>query len=164
MRRWWANLESREQRMLLFALVSVVVLGGHMFLVEPFMMQRELLISRVEAQKKLKMHLENVAQEANALRDKANSAKKLSGKGGNTLLAVVSTTSRSNGVKDSMKRIAPEGNRKARIWLEDAPFDQIVAWLTSVTSSYVVKIDSVNVNAEEIPGVVRAKLTLATPK
>jgi len=162
MKKWLANLQPRERRVLGFGLVSLVVLGGYIFLLEPLIEQREQLLTRVAVQKKLKVHLGRVAQEAKTLRFKAESAIKLSGTGGDTLLAVVSNTSRKSGIKKSMKRIAPEGSSKARIWLEEASFDQLITWVTSISSAYMVNVDSINITADDVPGQVRAKLTLVT--
>ena len=162
MTKWWASLQAREQKMLGFGFIALVIMGGYMFLVEPLTEQKDQLTTRVAAQNNLKSHLEKIAAEAKLLRSKASGAKKLSGSGKDTLLAVVSKTSRENGIKDSMKRITPEGNKKARIWLEDASFNQLIAWVTSISSSYAINVESINITAEDTPGQVRAKLTLVS--
>ncbi len=140
MTKWWATLQDREKKALGFGVIGLVVMGGYLFLVEPFMEQRDLLTTRVAAQKNLKTHLEGVAQEAKSLRSNASGAKKLSGSGRDTLLAVISKTSRQNGIKESMKRITPEGSDKARIWLEGASFDQMILWVMAVNKTYGIKV------------------------
>ncbi len=162
MAKWWATLQVREKNTLVFGSIAFVLMMSYLFVVEPLVEQSDLLTTRVAAQKKLKSHLERVGLEAKALRANAGGAKKLSGSGKDTLLAVVSKTSRQNGIKESMKRITPEGSEKARIWLEEASFDQMIAWLTAVGSSYAITVENINVTAEDEPGQVRAKLTLAT--
>jgi len=164
MTKWWSTLQAREKKVLGFGSVAFVVLMGYLFLVEPLMEQREQLTTRVAAQKNLKSYLEKVAAEAKSLRSNASGTKKLSGSGKDTLLAVVSKTSRQNGIKESMKRITPEGSKKARIWLEDASFDQMVSWITAVSRSYAISVENINVTAEDMPGQVRAKLTLVATK
>jgi len=164
MTKWWATLQDREKKMLGFGVIALVVMGGYLFLVEPFIEQQDLLTTRVVAQKNLKTHLEGVAQEAKSLRANASGEKKLSGSGKETLLAVVSKTSRQNGIKDAMKRITPEGSDKARIWLEGASFDQMISWVMAINKSYGIKVENINVSAEDEPGQVRAKLTLVTKK
>jgi len=164
MTKWWSTLQAREKRVLGLGSIAFVVMMGYLFLVEPLMEQKEQLTTRVAAQKNLKTHLERVALEAKSLRSKGGGAKKLSGTGNNTLLAVVSKTSRQNGIKESMKRITPEGSKKASIWFEDASFDQIISWITSVSRSYAITVDNINITAEDSPGLVRAKLTLVTAK
>jgi len=164
MTKWWSTLQAREKKVLGLGSMAFVLMMGYLFLIEPFMEQRELLTTRVAAQKNLKAHLERVALEANSLRSQSGGAKKLSGTGNDTLLAVVSKTSRQNGIKESMKRITPEGSRKASIWFEDASFDQMISWITSVNRSYAITVDNINITAEDAPGMVRAKLTLVTTK
>ncbi len=162
MAKWWATLQTREKKILAFGSVAFVLMMGYLFVIEPLVEQSDLLTTRVVAQKKLKLHLERVALEAEALRANVGGTKKLSGSGKDTLLAVVSKTSRQNGIKESMKRITPEGSKKARIWLEEASFDQMISWLTVISRSYLITIKNINVTAEDEPGQVRAKLTLAT--
>ncbi len=164
MTKWWATLQAREKKMLGFGFIALVVMGGYLFLIEPFMEQRALLTTRVAAQKNLKAHLERVAAEAESLRSNASGAIKLSGSGKDTLLAVVSKTSRKNGIKEAMKRITPEGSSKARIWLEDASFDQMITWVMAINGTYGINVENINVSAGDKPGEVRAKLTLVTKK
>ncbi|MCF6354436.1 MAG: type II secretion system protein M [Candidatus Polarisedimenticolaceae bacterium] len=164
MTKWWATLQAREKKMLGFGFIALVVMGGYLFLIEPFMDQSTLLTTRVAAQKNLKTHLERVALEAKSLRSNAGGAIKLSGSGRDTLLAVISKTSRKNGIKEAMKRITPEGSGKARIWLEDASFDQMIAWLMIINGTYGINVENINVSAADEPGLVRAKLTLVATK
>ena len=164
MMKWWSTLQAREKKTLGLGSVAFVVMMGYLFLVEPLMEQSDLLTTRVAAQKNLKSHLERVALEAKSLRSKAGGAKKLSGTGNDTLLAVVSKTSRQNGIKEAMKRITPEGSKKASIWFEDASFDQMISWITSISRSYAITVDNINITTEDAPGLVRAKLTLVTAK
>jgi len=164
MMKWWATLQLREKKILAFGAIALVLMGGYLFVVEPFVEQKEQLTTRVAAQKKLKFHLEKVALEAKSLRTNAGDAKKLSGSGKDTLLAVVSKTSRQNGIKESMKRITPEGSKKARIWFEEASFDQLVSWVASISRSYAITVENISITAEDEPGQVRAKLTLVTTK
>lgn len=164
MTKWWATLQVREKKMLGFGFIALLVMGGYLFLIEPFIDQSALLTTRVAAQKNLKTHLERVALEAKSLRSNAGGAIKLSGSGRDTLLAVVSKTSRKNGIKEAMKRITPEGSSKARIWLEDASFDQMIAWLMAINGTYGINVENINVSAADEPGLVRAKLTLVATK
>jgi len=164
MKKWWATLQAREKNVLGFGSVAFVILMGYLLVVEPLMEERDQLVTRVAVQKKLKAHLERVGVEAKALRLNSGGAKKLSGSGRDTLLAVVSKTSRQNGIKESMKRITPEGSQKARIWLEEASFDQMITWITAVSRSYAINVENINVTAEDSPGQVRAKLTLVAIK
>ena len=164
MKKWWATLQDREKKTVVLGAIALVVMGGYLFVVDPFMEHRDLLTTRVAAQKSLKIHLERVALEAKSLRSNATATQSLSGSGKETLLAVVSKTSRKNGIKESMKRITPEGSGKARIWLEDAPFDQMISWVMAVNGTYGINVESINVSASDEPGQVRAKLTLAMKK
>ncbi len=161
MTKWWATLQPRERKMLGFGLITLVVMGGYLFLVEPFIEQNARLATRITAQKELKRHLEKVAAEARSLRANTRGARP-DGPGRETLLAIISKTSRKNGIKDAMKRITPEGSDKARIWLEEVPFDQLISWVLAINSRYGISVESINVSAEDRPGLVRAKLTLVT--
>ena len=164
MTKWLANLQTRERRTLIFGAVSLVAIVGYLFVFEPFMEEREQLINRVQTQRALRAYMEQAALEAKSLRANAGGANKKSGAQRGTLLAVVSKTSRSGGIKESMKRITPEGNKKARLWFENVSFDKMIAWLTTINRSNGIKAENINITAEDTPGSVRVKLTLTAPK
>ncbi|HEC15843.1 MAG TPA: type II secretion system protein M [Sedimenticola sp.] len=160
MTKWLANLQPRERRVLVFGALSLAAMLGYLFLFEPFMAERDQLINRVQAQRTLRAQLARIAGEAKALR--AGAGRRDNAVQG-TLLAVVSKTSRSGGIKESMKRIAPEGGKKARLWFENVSFDKLMAWLAAISGSNGIKVENINVTAEDTPGLVRVKLTLTAP-
>ncbi len=61
-----------------------------------------------------------------------------------------------------LKRFEPSGERELKVWLEDASFDKMVAWLGDLKKNLGVTAEQVSVEKEDAEGLVSARLTLAS--
>lgn len=97
------------------------------------------------------------------LKSKESQAKAVSKKpaGANSsndsLLTQVTETAKDNGL--GLKRVQPEGNDKIRLWLEDAPFNQVLIALDKLQSERGLKIEEVSID-RKAPGKVDARATI----
>ncbi|KZZ81319.1 hypothetical protein A3767_27410 [Oleiphilus sp. HI0133] len=64
--------------------------------------------------------------------------------------------------KLSLKRFEPSGENKVKVWVEEVSFDVLVSWLSALETSVNVKVEQISVEKQERPGVVSARLTLAS--
>lgn len=77
-----------------------------------------------------------------------------------SLLALTDRTAREAGLGPAIRRVEPEGTDRVRIVLEQAGFDEMVSWLELLVSRFLVRVDSVTVDARNEPGLVNARLVL----
>tara|TARA_R110002167_G_scaffold26589_4_gene91557 strand:- start:426 stop:941 length:516 start_codon:yes stop_codon:yes gene_type:complete len=61
-----------------------------------------------------------------------------------------------------LKRFEPSGESEIKVWVEDAPFDKIMVWLTTMKRTLNVKVDQISVERSDGPGLVSARLTLSS--
>ena len=162
MRGWWATLQAREQRPLTLGMLAIILTFGYLFLFEPLSLAREQVGNRVQSQRALFVHLQQVAQEAAMLQGQGG-AMVQPNKGKRSVLAAVDQSSRSAGIKSSIKRLTPEGNDRVRLWLEKASFDHLMGWLIGMNQSDGLVIDNINITPEDETGLVRVNLTLVQP-
>ena len=78
-----------------------------------------------------------------------------------SLVLVVDRTTRSSGLSAYLKRNQPDGTDSIRLRFEDAPFDNLLAWLVEMQSTYGVGAISANIDASRSPGRVNCNLVLS---
>ncbi len=59
-----------------------------------------------------------------------------------------------------LDRVQPEGPNKLRVWVQDASFDALMAWLIALQRESGIVAGSINIDAESQPGVISAKVVL----
>jgi len=62
----------------------------------------------------------------------------------------------------ALKRFEPSGETEVKVWVEDASFDKMIAWLGDLKNSLGVIAEQVSVEKEDAEGLVSARLTLGT--
>lgn len=78
---------------------------------------------------------------------------------GRTLMALVTRSAGEAGL--SLQRFEPSGEDAIRVWLENAPFAEVAAWLERLNGSHGVVIDQAAMDRASEPGRVSVRLTLA---
>lgn len=77
---------------------------------------------------------------------------------GRALMALVTGSAREAGL--SLQRFEPSGENAIRVWLEDAPFSEVAAWLERLNSGNGVIVDQAAMDRGDKPGRVSVRLTL----
>jgi len=80
---------------------------------------------------------------------------------GQSLLSLATQQAQSNNL--SFKRFEPFGEGGLRVWLDDAPFNNLLQWLTQLQQQNGVLVKQVNINRATQTGRVSAKLELTLP-
>jgi general secretion pathway protein M len=79
---------------------------------------------------------------------------------GGSLLATTDSSARAHGLAKAVKRVQPEGQRSVRVWLEQAPFDDVMLWLNTLAGDYGIRVDGVVVDPTDAPGLVDLRAVL----
>ncbi|MBZ2168171.1 MULTISPECIES: type II secretion system protein GspM [Marinobacter] len=77
---------------------------------------------------------------------------------GRALMALVTRSAREAGL--SLQRFEPSGQNAIRVWLEDAAFAEVAAWLERLNSGHGVIVDQAAMDRSREPGRVSVRLTL----
>lgn len=162
MKDWFNGLDSREQLMVGVAAVVVVLFLLYLLVWAPLDNGHETLKTKVAAQRETVVWMEQSAQTLQQLKRTRGPGAR--GLGGKSLLAMADSTARSNGLGPALRRVEPEGSRNVRVWLENAPFDQVVKWLGTLHTTYGISTDSASLErVAETAGRVNARLSLQAP-
>ncbi len=129
----WEGLQQREQRLLIFAFVSLLLLAGWIRIWEPLADSRGRLRIQLADQQAVMDWLDRVAPEVRRLREN-DSATAVSQQ--RSPMAVIDQQARASGLAGSLRRIEPVGPGDLRVVMERAAFPDLMNWLLAVLSSH----------------------------
>lgn len=158
MKEWFLNLTQRERTMVQVAAAVIIVFIFYMLIIEP--------ISNSYTKKK-----QNVATATETLewmQTAAQEVKQLSGgralseqpRSKQQALSVVDRSVRKAGLAGVMKRVQPEGESGVRVWFENAAFDELIKWLSTIESDHGLSVNEINVEQTESTGLVNVRVFL----
>ena len=151
-------LPSRDQLALklLLGVVSILVLYGLFWLpAQSFMTtakadlaQRQVLLQLVQTNKSTLKSLASTSQ---------NSSTKLDSQ---QLVSSVTNLAKKHSL--ALKRFEPSGERKIKVWVDEASFDKVMTWLNALNTKLNVNVEQISIEKDDAPGLVSARLTLSS--
>jgi general secretion pathway protein M len=157
MREWYESLVPREQLMVGFGAVLAILMFYFLIFWEPLSQTRKALVADVAQQRELAVFMQQAEQEA---RQYAGSGAAIPADNNRSLLAIVDSSGKQAGMGPFIKRIQPEGETTVRLWIEDAPFEKLTAWLYQLQIQQGVNVDNGSLDRDSKVGVIKARLTV----
>lgn len=158
MKEYWQNLQARERRTLLAGAAALVVMLLYILVWEPYHAHIERLETDVAEQRETLAWMQRAAKEIERLRGNSAASPSVASEG--SLLTTTDRTAREHGFSEALKRIQPDGQRSVRVWLENAPFDDMVRWLDALASEHGVTVSTLVVDPADSSGRIDARLVL----
>ncbi|MES9881995.1 MAG: type II secretion system protein M [Sedimenticola sp.] len=154
---WWRSLAPRERLFLGWGVFITLMLGLYMGVAQPL----ETKIAQAETRLQItETELNKIREIAVEYQKLGKSKKRAKTKNGSSLLAVIDKSSAKFELKQSIKRITPEGKSKVRIQLQNARFDKLIAWLNNLAINRGIHTQTVSLRKEGRPGLVTVNLEL----
>jgi len=125
---YWRRLQSRERRMIGFAIVVIVLVLGWTLIWEPLQEANRELADQLAGQRALVDWLDRLAPDVQRLRGERAPERTLSGQ---STLAVIDQGARAAGLAGALKRIEPGTGQEVRVVFEQASFPDLMRWLTA---------------------------------
>lgn len=155
MKEWFNDLEARERRLVMAAAALLVVLLVYVVLWEPLESKvADLHAGTGELQSTLHW-MQQASQEVKQLRGVGGAQAR---PGGQSLLSLIDRSAKSGRLGTALKRVQPDGDRRVRVWLEGAGFDDLVRWLANLEDGQGVRVVNSVFEAKDDPGRVDARL------
>ncbi len=156
-RNWFDSRTGREQMILKGggALLVIVLLWA--FVWHPISQGRAELAQRVGDQERLLSWMRDAG--AGARRVRAETMMSTNGTSA-SLLTLVDESLRAHELGDAVRRVEPEGDTVVRLWLDDARFDDLMTWLTTLDRGYGTTVQEMSAQVTDARGVVNVTLTL----
>jgi general secretion pathway protein M len=155
---YWRQLSQREQIMLGSGALALLVTFVYLIIWEPLVTEQERLNTSIAKLQKDVDWLKNAGQEVRKLKAQQGPARQLNGQ---SLFGVIDSTAKSSGLGESVSRVEPDGTDKVRVWLDSAPFDNMMRWLQRLTGDYGYRIESSVIDKEAVSGRVSVRLVIA---
>ncbi len=155
MKEWFEELSSREQSILLFGGLALIIMLVYSLIWAPLNEETQRLHQDVERQQ-----ADLLWMEQNAKQFKSSGGPGLSVASSESLLSIVDRSAKSAQLGGSIKRIQPDKDGSVRIWLEDVKFEKMLVWMSKLSSEYGVVLDDSNIEKQQTPALVDARLTL----
>lgn len=148
-----SRLSERERRLVLAGAIAAVLI---LILGVLLPMQRRVAAStvRIEQRRDDLSWLRSVAPQLTALQVTAPAPLRES------LVALVDRTARESGLSKSLVGSQPSGNGALSVRFEQAPFDELITWLSQLGERYGIGTDSASIDAGKSAGAVNATLVL----
>lgn len=80
------------------------------------------------------------------------------GRGNQSMMSLVNNTSRQ--ARLSLKRVEPKDDDVIRIWMDNASFDDVMAWLNDLGTRYGVSVVNITIEGQKDSGKVDASIIL----
>lgn len=158
LRDWYATLAERDQRILRFGAIGVVLIVLLWVLLP---LQRSLSTARAELQQQqddLAWMRQVGPTLAAAGPGQAAAASKES------LVVVIDTTARESGLAHALTGSQPTGNGSMRVNFEGADFNLLLGWLSRLGSQQGVQVEGANITSAGGAGMVNASVQLRASK
>jgi general secretion pathway protein M len=159
MKKWLDSLEERERRYVTVGGIIVLLMLVYSLLWAPFLDKVKKLDGQVKNHHETLSWMQNNTHLIKAANPATGSVNR-----DQSLIAVIGQSTKNSAMSQSVKRVEENKDNSVRVWLEKAPFDQMVVWLESLQTRYGANITRVNIDKQNEIGVVNARLTLERPK
>ena len=158
MKQWFLSLTQRERIFVQAAASVLVVFIAYLLIIEPisstYKQNKKNVTSSMETLQWMRM----AAQEVKKLSD--GRAVKGGSKGKQFIISTVDRSAKSAGLASVMKRIQPESDAGVRVWFENAPFDELIKWLSILESKHGLSVNEINIEKTESTGLVNVRVFL----
>jgi len=155
MKAWLAGLEQRERHLVISGAVLLGLMLLYVAVWEPLTGKVDALRVSTSEQASTLRWMRQTAQEVKKLRGSGGRAKST---GGQSLLSVVDRTAKSGRLGTALKRVQPDGEKRVRVWMEAASFDDVMRWLVLLDTRYGVTVENSVFEMKQESGRVDARL------
>ena len=156
MKDWYNKLEPRERKFLIAGGTALIIAFLYFIMWQPFVKKLERLEKSTQEQQKLVTWMKARAVEVKQLRQASGPVANIPK--GRSLLGVIDKTTKARRLDTAVKRVKPEGDSKARVWLESADFNAIIRWIEELQRQQGVKVVNAVVDRTKEPGKVDARI------
>lgn len=157
-KKWYFALPVKEQRMVLFTSVLIIVTLFYVLIWEPVFDGLEDQQTLLESQNRTLLEMQQYAIEAASLR-RAGTINKLRDTGKPVSL-VVDQSLQNAGLKPMVKKLESSSGDEAKVTLDDAAFNQLLVWLNTLATHNGIHVASATIERSEQEGFANARFTL----
>ncbi|MCG8015431.1 MAG: type II secretion system protein M [Candidatus Thiodiazotropha sp. 'RUGA'] len=157
MKQWWLSKTPQEHLAMIVGGTAVLLLLIYLIVWRPFQQSLEQKALLVKSQESTLQWMKDNADLVKNMRSNQP------GKGAasnEALLTLVDRTAKRVQLRQQIKRIKPQGDDSVQLWVEQASFDTLIRWLGQMTQEHALNIESLNIDRQDAPGLINARVVL----
>ena len=155
---WFQGLQPRERQLVLGASALVIITLLYLLIWEPVHKGVEEQAQKYQSQLDILQWMQSAAVEVRTL--KASGAAKRTGNSSQPVSLLVEKSATAAGLKPYLTKLESTSDKGARVTLDAVSFDQLLLWLGTVQTQYGITVSSANIDRDDKPGAINARMTL----
>ena len=156
---WYQGLAQRERQLVIAASVVIIITLLYLIIWEPIHKGIEGQTQKYKSQIDILDWMQTAATEIRTL--KASGATKRSTNNSQPVSLLVEKSTTMSGLKPYIRKLESTSDKGARVTIDAASFDQILLWLNTLQTQYGITVSSANLDRDDKPGAVNARMTLS---
>lgn len=164
MKEWYNKLQEREKHLVLAGGVVFSLFLIYFMIWAPFNRSLDSVRKEVVIREKAVQWMQDASIQIKQLKARfgANQMDNTALEG-QSLIGLIDKTAKAN-LLPELKKIEPDGETGVRVTIERAPFDQLVLWLGKLETQNKIKVTSITVSQQTLPGIVDVQIILNSTK
>ncbi len=158
MNAWWLSKTQREQLALVVGAGLLLLFLLYLLAWQPFVASVEQKQLLIKSQQTTLNWMQQNLSEIQRIRSQSHSNGTVPSN--EALLTLVDRTAKESQLRQQIQRIKPQGDDTVQLWVEQAAFDTLLKWLGSLGQKYGIQIESLNIDRQDSPGIINARLVL----
>ncbi|NOQ89123.1 MAG: hypothetical protein GQ550_09385 [Gammaproteobacteria bacterium] len=158
---WFSSLPQKERWMVSGTGLLIFVTLFYLIIWEPVHICLQEERQKQQSQQEILLWMQQAATEVKTLR--ASGGRSTIRDKNKPITLVIEQTINNAGLKTSVKKIESSGNTGARVTLDEAPFNQILVWLNTLSTHNGIQVISANIERGTKPGRANARLSFERP-
>jgi general secretion pathway protein M len=158
MKQWFLSRQPQERLALI--VMAIFLIGAALYTLFWIPLNEDIAQKNtwVTEQKKTLDWMQQTAIKINQLKPDSKAGQNK--KSNESLITTIDRTAKQQRLRDVVKRIKPQGNDKAQLWLEQASFDRMVRWLDLLQQQHNISITTITVDRQSGSGLINARINL----
>lgn len=161
LKQWFYSLSTKDQRMVSLAFALIVLTLFYLIVWEPVHQGLEDEQQKQQAQQEILLWMQQAASEVSSLRSAGGTS--VVRDRNKPITLVIEQAVNNAGLKTAVTKIESSGKDGARVTLKEAPFNQVLVWLNTLSTFNGVQVVSANIERSDTPGRADARLTFERP-
>ncbi|MFW2373978.1 MAG: type II secretion system protein GspM [Gammaproteobacteria bacterium] len=157
LRDWLNKLESRERQIVIAGTISLLIIMFYLIIWDPIFSARNQQAQLLETQHQT---LDWMIETGNEIQSLQSGGQTSSHRFNNqSISSLAERSAQSMGVKQQITKLETAKNG-VKVELEGADFDRLILWLSDMEQKYAIQASSIQIEKQDKPGAVEARVTL----
>jgi general secretion pathway protein M len=155
---WYHGLQQRERQLVLAASAVIVITLLYLTIWEPIHKGVEVQTQKYQTHIDILDWMQVAATEVRTLQ--ASGAAKRQTNSSQPVSLLVEKSAATAGLKPYLRKLESTSDKGARVTIDDASFDQVLLWLSTLQTQYGISVSSANFDRADKAGAINARMTL----